>query len=371
MNQPQHPGHPYPQQPGVNPQTGWPQQQAQPQGHPPQQQPQGYPPQQPQGYPPQQAQQPQGYPPQQPQGYPPQQAQQPQGYPPQQAQQPQGYPPQQQQPQQGYPQQQPGFPPQQQQGYGQPQAGMAAQAYGGMQQPQAQFNDTSDTLAAEASPEARAKFIERTYLHLAGAIFLFVILSAGLQVMPGIEALVGKMIQSRASWGVVLVLFMGTSWIADRWAQNSTSQGMQYAGLGLYVLVEVIIFVPLLYIARMVLGGAEPIIMAGGATLAMFAAMTAYVFITKKDFSFMRGALSVLTMAAVGLVVGSLVFGFSLGIVFSVAMIALASGYILFYTSNIIKHYRVDQHVAAALALFSAVALLFWYMIRLLMSLRN
>jgi FtsH-binding integral membrane protein len=245
------------------------------------------------------------------------------------------------------------------------QAPGAMGGYGGQQQ----FNDISSTIAAEASPEARAKFIERTYLHLAGAIFVFVALSTVLQVLPGIEALVNKMIQSRASWGVVLLLFMGTSYIADRWALNSTSIGKQYAGLVLYTLAEVVIFVPLLYIARMVLGGAEPIIMAGGATLAMFAAMTAYVFITKKDFSFMRGALAVLTMGACGLVVGSLIFGFSLGIVFSVAMIALASGYILFYTSNIIKHYRVDQHVAAALALFSAVALLFWYMVRLLMQL--
>ena len=103
----------------------------------------------------------------------------------------------------------------------------------------------------------------------------------------------------------------------------------------------------------------------------LFAAMTAYVFISKKDFSFMRGILSVLTMGACGLVIGSLIFDFSLGIVFSVAMITLASGYILFYTSNVLKHYRTDQHVAAALALFSAVALLFWYLVRLAMQLAS
>jgi len=48
----------------------------------------------------------------------------------------------------------------------------------------------------------------------------------------------------------------------------------------------------------------------------------------------------------------------------------LASGYILFYTSNVIRTYRTTQHVAAALALFSAVALLFWYVLRLFMSKR-
>lgn len=60
-----------------------------------------------------------------------------------------------------------------------------------------------------------------------------------------------------------------------------------------------------------------------------------------------------------------------LHIVFSIAMVALAAGYILYHTSNIMRHYHTDQHVAAALALFSAVALLFWYILRLVMASRR
>jgi uncharacterized protein len=52
-------------------------------------------------------------------------------------------------------------------------------------------------------------------------------------------------------------------------------------------------------------------------------------------------------------------------------MIALASGYILYDTSNVMHRYRTDQYVAAALALFASVALLFWYILRLMMSLRR
>jgi FtsH-binding integral membrane protein len=326
---------------------------------------QGYPQQPQQGYPQQ------GYPQQPQQGYPQPQ----QGYP----QPQQGYP----QPQQGYPQPQQGYP-QPQQGYPQPQQAWPQQqpnpyaaaqpqpyhapAYGGAAT--AHYGSEDPVIAKDASPEARAKFIERTYMHLAMAIFAFVVLETIALSLPFIETLVGAMVQSRASWGVVLVLFMGVSWIADRWALGSTSIGMQYAGLALYTLAEVVIFVPLLYITKSFVG-TEPIIMAGGITLAMFAAMTAYVFITKKDFSFLRGILPVLAMGALGLVVGSLVFGFSLGIAFSVGMIVLASGYILFYTSNILRHYRTDQHVAAALALFSAIALLFWYVVRLILQSRN
>ena len=53
---------------------------------------------------------------------------------------------------------------------------------------------------------------------------------------------------------------------------------------------------------------------------------------------------------------------------FSVAMIGLAAGYILFYTSNVLHHYRKDQHVAASLALFASLALLFWYILRIFIS---
>jgi FtsH-binding integral membrane protein len=49
-------------------------------------------------------------------------------------------------------------------------------------------------------------------------------------------------------------------------------------------------------------------------------------------------------------------------------MVALAAGYVLYSTSNVLHHYPVGSHVAAALALFAAVALMFWYILQLLMS---
>ena len=58
------------------------------------------------------------------------------------------------------------------------------------------------------------------------------------------------MIGGRFSWLIVLGLFMIVSFIADSWATSATNPAVQYAGLGLYVLAESIIFVPLLYIAE-------------------------------------------------------------------------------------------------------------------------
>ena len=71
------------------------------------------------------------------------------------------------------------------------------------------------------------------------------------------------------------------------------------------------------------------------------------------------------------LIVLSLAFGFNLGLVFSVAMVVLAAGYILYQTSQVLAHYDPAQYVAASLALFSSVALMFWYIIRIFMRARD
>lgn len=262
-------------------------------------------------------------------------------------------------------------PQQQQQQWGQQQPGM----HPGMQMPgqgptgpsYGSGRDESNMIASEASVEARSKFIERTYMHLAGAIALFVVLSAGLQFMPGIEGLIELMLGSQYSWLAVMGAFIGVSWLAESWARGDKSVGSQYAGLGLYTVAEAVIFVPMIWFARRLIG-LEGIMTAGGITLALFAALTAYVFITKKDFSAWRGILMVLALGSFGLIGASIVFGFQLGVAFSIGMVVLAAGYILYYTGNVLHHYRVNQHVAAALALFSAVALLFWYILRIFMS---
>jgi FtsH-binding integral membrane protein len=76
-------------------------------------------------------------------------------------------------------------------------------------------------------------------------------------------------------------------------------------------------------------------------------------------------------MVALGAIICSLIFGFSLGIVFSSTMLLFAGGSILYTTSSIIHEYRTDQYVAASLALFAGVMLLLWYVIRILLAARK
>jgi FtsH-binding integral membrane protein len=226
-------------------------------------------------------------------------------------------------------------------------------------------------MAADAPDAERAEFIRKTYAHLGGAILLFVVLEWALIHSPLAKPMMSTMLAGRLSWAIVLGAFMAVSWVADRWARNARAPAMQYAGLALYVVAETIIFLPLLYIAAFLMHDANLIPTAGLMTGLVFAGLTATVFFTGSDFSWMRQALMMGGFAALGLIAASLLFGFTLGTLFAAAMVVLASGYILYYTSNVLHHYPIGSHVAAALALFSAVALLFWYILRLLMSRRR
>lgn len=225
---------------------------------------------------------------------------------------------------------------------------------------------------SESDAETRQDFIRKTYAHLGGAILLFVALEYLLVTSEtGAKIAYWAWFQGQFNWLIVLGAFMAVAWIAEKWARSSTSLSTQYIGLGLYVLAEVLIFCPLLFTVAYLAKQPDVIPMAGIMTLMLFGGLTATVFLTKKDFSFMRGALALASMAALGVIVAGIIFGFHLGLFFSLVMVLLASGYVLYYTSNIIHHYRPGQHVAAALALFAAIALLFWYIINILMELRD
>ena len=142
-------------------------------------------------------------------------------------------------------------------------------------------------------------------------------------------------------------------------------------GLLLYTVAEAIIFLPLLFIVKYQSHSAEIFSQAGIITLALFAGLTVVVFITRKDFSFLAPILTIGFFLALGFIAASLLFGFNLGNLFALLMVAFAGGAILYNTSNILLRYRTDQYVAASLSLFASVALLFWYVLRIVMGSRN
>ena len=226
--------------------------------------------------------------------------------------------------------------------------------------------------AIMAEEQARSTFIQRTYVHLFGAILLFVAFEMAVFTLVPVATLDGLMRQlfaSRFGWLAVMFGFMGISWLANSWATSDASRGMQYLGLGLYVIAEGVIFIPLLYVANAVAPMAIPA--AGVLTLLMFGGLTLLVLVTGSDLTSWGKYLWLAGLGAVGVAICAVLFNFQLGVWFSGAMIVLAAGYILYDTSNVLHRYRTEQYVAASLALFASVALLFWYILRLMMSLRR
>lgn len=226
------------------------------------------------------------------------------------------------------------------------------------------ISNSASRPAAHLADQARARFLNRTYAHLFGAIAAFVLFEAMLFETGLAAQITGVMLGT--SWMLWLGAFMVVGWLATRAAHRSTSLPTQYLALGGYVVAQGLIFVPLLYIAREQFPGA--IEKAAYTTVIAFAALTALVAKTGKDFSFLGGVLKWGGLCAIGLIVLGAVFGFNLGIFFVVAMIAFAGAAILYDTSNVLHHFPEDRYVAGALQLFASIALLFWYVLQLFMS---
>jgi len=150
-------------------------------------------------------------------------------------------------------------------------------------------------------------------------------------------------------------------------AYGSISKSKQYLGYFLYIVAEALIFVPMLYIA-LYYGGTYVIKQAAVVTGGLFVGLSAIVFLTKADFSILRGALTIGFFLAIGLIIAGMLFGFDLGLWFSVGMCALAGGAILYNTHQLKYEFGTQQYVAAALSLFASLMLLFWYILRIFMS---
>jgi uncharacterized protein len=215
-----------------------------------------------------------------------------------------------------------------------------------------------------AAVDSRSTFIDRTYLHLGAAILGFVLVELFLFESGIAQQIAGWMLGF--NWLLILGAFMLVGWVANHTAHTSASRGMQYFALAAYVVAQAIIFVPLLYIANAkapgVIDSAALITLLGAGGLMVVAHRT------RKDFSFLRGILMWGGVLALLAIAGGVIFGFQLGTWFSVAMIGFAGAAVLYDTSNILLHYSEDRYVSAAMQLFASIALMFWYVLRLLMS---
>lgn len=225
----------------------------------------------------------------------------------------------------------------------------------------------SKVLLSALSDTDRVAFYKKTYAHVAGGVLVFILFEYLLLQSETIVNFALSLTQG-FKWLIMLGGFMFMTNYAERMALKSEDRNKQYLAYGIYILAEAFIFIPLLYIAMLYTDGGALINQAAIVTLALFTGLSAVVFVTKKDFSFLRSALTVGFFIALGFIVAGMIFGFDLGLWFSVGMCVLAAGSILYQTSNLVKTYSEDQYVPAAIGLFASLMLLFWYVLQIFLS---
>jgi len=226
-----------------------------------------------------------------------------------------------------------------------------------------QENMNYATSVAAASVEDRSEFIWRCYAHVVGGILAFAAVE-GYLISSGIADRIAPAMMN--SWLMVLGAFMLVGWGASHVAHKLESKAAQYAAYGALIVAEAIIFVPMILMANAY--GEGVLDSAAGVTVLGCVGLIATAMITRKDFSFLRGMLVWAGMLALGGIIASILFGFQLGTWFSVAMIGFAGAAVLYDTSNIMLHYPQDRYVAASMALFASIALMFWYILRLFLA---
>lgn len=210
--------------------------------------------------------------------------------------------------------------------------------------------------------DRRFEFIRQAYTHVIGAIGGFAFLS-WLLFQSGVgEEFYWIIDENRWAWLLVLGAFSIFGWMTSHLAEAETRE-MQYIGLALAAVAEALIFSPLIY-GVYENSGVEAIYGAAMGTVALCMAITVVVGASKHDFSYIGGILKICSIVALAFIVASIVFGFSLGLLFSYVMLTFAGACVVYDTSRILNEHSEDNYVAAALELFSSMALLFWYMLQ-------
>ena len=158
---------------------------------------------------------------------------------------------------------------------------------------------------------------------------------------------------------------------------RSANAPINYIGLGLFSLLEGFITAPLIKYSLMVTGGeglamtdpSNVVLQAFVLTGMVFGGLTTYALTTKRDFSFLRGALWMGFFLLFGLAILAM-FGIGesmqMGWGISVAWVLLMGGFVLYDTQNIMKRYPSNMAATAAATLMIDFIIMFKHILLLL-----
>ncbi|MEM7093892.1 MAG: Bax inhibitor-1 family protein [Actinomycetota bacterium] len=225
--------------------------------------------------------------------------------------------------------------------------------------------------AVTLGEDDRGAFIVRVYQHVAAAVAAFIAIEA-LFFMTGVaEGLYDFVSGGGVRWLLILGGFMIGNWFVTQAAYDLGNPGRQYASLLGIAALEALIFAPFLFYVYRVADAGSTVAAAAVVTGIGFAILTAIGLFTRKDLSFIRPLIMWGFGIALVLIIGAVLFGFNLGVWFSVAMIGLSGAAILYQTQTILRQYPASAYVPAAISLFGSLMTMFWYVLRLFMALRE
>ena len=213
--------------------------------------------------------------------------------------------------------------------------------------------------AAEASLPERLAFIRKVY----GLFFVATLFAIG-GVLLGF-AYEPLMIFALQHPIIMLLMMLGGVFAAQAVRHKP---GINLVALFGFTTLTGVIISPLLYIIS--LHNPASILQAGILTVGIFGGLTAYAFISNKDFSFLRGMLvtGLIVVILAGLLNILIIGSSALYFAGAVATLLLFSGFVLYDTSNIIRRYPTNEYVSGALALYLDAFNIFLALLRILNS---
>jgi modulator of FtsH protease len=220
------------------------------------------------------------------------------------------------------------------------------------------YGALSARTASEASAAERMGFVRKVYaLFFAATLFGIGGVAVGLSFTPLL------VFAAQHYW----IMFFGM--LGGVMAAQAVRhvRGINLLALFAFTTFTGIVISPIIYL----IGRTNPasILQAGVLTVGIFGGLTAYAFLSKRDFSFLRGmvvtGLIVVILAGIlNIFLASSAFGFAI----AAATLLLFAGFVLYDTSNIMRRYPTNEYVAGALALYLDAFNIFLALLRILNS---
>jgi FtsH-binding integral membrane protein len=221
----------------------------------------------------------------------------------------------------------------------------------------------------------RLAFLRKVYALFGGAMIVWA--GTALAVISN-EALLQWAMNLFGGFLPMLLVFLGSFFILR---VTAASFPLNILGLGLFGVLEGFLSAPLIFYAlasgateatttaEILASGSGLLAQAFGLTAIVFGGLSAYAITTKRDFSFLRGALWIGFFLLLGIGLLSMLGigeGFVMGWGWSAAWVLLMSGFVLFDTQNIMRRFPANMAASAAAILLIDFVILFKHILLLL-----